>query len=340
MKTKPKHLSGMLMPLLCRLSIAPCLIAFSAAPVARAQTYKNPVLYISSDPDVSLFDGQYNMINPSGDHYLYRTSKDLINWSTPVNILTQASGDVVWEGYMTKNTNNGDYWLYYTVEHTLQGPDVTEVKVAKSTNGPAGPWQIMGFSIPSAIDPCFFQDSDGSKYLYYKHEVTGLNIWVQKLCSYDCLNGSPILLLSPDCSAGTGDPGWECCGEPQLEGPCMVKFGSKYFLLYDAGYFNDTNCYCIGFAYSTSPVGPFTRRSGGDPIMSNWESPNCYSIGAPDVVPDGGTNYWVVYRQWPNPPNGSHHFCIDRLSTIDPANNKINADATHAVTLPAPVPLP
>lgn len=325
------------MAVIVRLSVPACLFVLCSVVALGQTTYQNPVLYISSDPDVSVFNGKFHMINPHGDHYLYRESKDLINWSSPVSILTQPAGDVVWEGSMTQDPGTGDIWLYYT-QNT--GGDTTYIKVAKSTNGPTGTYQTFNFSIPSAIDPCFFRDTDGSMYLYYKHEVTGLNLWVQQLSFYNSKIGSAVKVLDPNCNAGTGDPGWECCGEPQLEGPCMAKFGSKYFLLYTAGYFNDTNCYSIGYAYSTSPIGPFTRRSGGDPIMSNWESPNCYSIGAPNVVADGAGNSWVVYRQWPNPPSGNHHFCIDQLTTIDPANNKLNAVATHGVTLTAPVPLP
>lgn len=338
MKIKLKYLSDMLMPVAGRLLITAGL--FATCPALLAQTYQNPILYISSDPDVSVFNGKFNMINPEGNHYLYRHSTDLVNWSATVNTFSVPSGNSLWEGYMTQNTNNGDIWLYYT---EVDSSGNKQVEVAKSTNGPDGPWQTFNFNIQNAIDPYFFKDSDGSMYLYYKNDSTGdKSIYVQPLFFYNSKTGSPIKVLSPDCSAGSGDPGWECCGDyASVEGPCVVKYGSKYFLLYAGGAFGQS-CYSIGFAYSTSPVGTFIRRASGngDPIMSNWESPNCYSIGAPNVVQDGAGNSWVVYRQWPNPPSGSHHFCIDQLTTIDPSNNKINAVATHAVSNPAPTPLP
>ncbi len=341
MKTKFKHpLMDMLAPVMGRLStIVACLLLIGSVRVTEA--YQNPVLYVGADPDVSRLNGSYHMIVGQGNHYVYRNSKDLINWSAPVNILTQPNGYSLWEGYMTYNSANGDYWLYYTLVDPSGNPSI---HVAKSTNGPTGPYATdAGFSFDTAIDPYFFEDSlgDGSKYLYYKDERVGhKEIRVQKLTWYNNKVGQPnYLLLSPNCSAGSGDPGWECCGGyASLEGPCVKRFGSKYFLIYVGGAFGQP-CYSIGFAWSTSPVGPFTRRSSGDPIMSNWESSNCYSIGAPNVVADADNNNWIVYRQWPNPPSGSHHFCIEPLTT-DPANNSINAQATTGVTITNPVPLP
>jgi beta-xylosidase len=320
-----------------RLSLAVCLLALCAAPFAGA--YTNPIISNTRDPDCTRFDGAFHLIEPGGGEaaggfYKYRTSTDLVNWSTVTEIFQRTPGNALWQGYLYKHAGDGKVYLYYT---KVDAAGDKTIGVASAAS-PTGPYTDHGRLITSmgGIDPYLFKDSDGSFWLYYKNDAEGFkNIWVQRLSNpktkYSGYNAKMLIDPQP----GT----WEDNGYVSAEGPCMRKYDGKYFLLYTGGPYGQFD-YAIGYAYSSRPDGTFTKYSG-NPIISNVESPNVYSPGVPTVVQDGAGTNFVVYRQRETAERQSPRFiAIDKLTVSNAASNVINAKATRGTSQTNPVPLP
>lgn len=319
------------------LSLAACLLVVGAVRPALAN-YTNPIITQTRDPDCTRFDGVFHMIEPgggatNGGFYKYRTSKDLVTWSAVTQIFQQAAGNELWQGHFYKHTD-GVYYLYYTRVNDATG---STIGVASATSM-AGPWTDHGRLITATggIDPFPFMGPGGNLWLYYKNDAAGFkNIWVQRLSNPKTKYSGYTARLLVDPQPGT----WEDNGYVSAEGPCMRYYSGKYFLLYTGGPYGQYD-YAIGYAYSDSPDGTFTKYSG-NPIMSNVESPNVYSPGVPSVVQDGSAQDWVVYRQRVSAVRQSdRQITIDKLDVSNAANHVINAKATSGTSLAAPVPLP
>lgn len=316
---------------------AACLALLCAAPPAQA--YTNPIINNTRDIDVTRFDGAYHMVEPAGGeqnggYYKYRTSTDLVNWSSVTQILQRPAGHGLWQGYLYKHNGTNTYYLYYTNINATSGQTIRVASAPSAT----GPWTDHGRLITSmgGIDPYLFRDDNNTFWLYYKNDAAGeKSIWVQKLSDPKTktsgYNAKKLIQPQP----GT----WEDNGYVSAEGPCMRKYAGKYFLLYTGGPYGQYD-YAIGYAYSNSPDGTFTKYSG-NPIMSNVESPNVYSPGVPTVVQDGGGTDFVVYRQRITAERQSDRFvAIDKLVKSNAENNVINAVATRGTSQTDPVPLP
>ncbi|HEX3625881.1 MAG TPA: family 43 glycosylhydrolase [Verrucomicrobiae bacterium] len=303
-----------------RLSITVWLFALCSARVAQA-VYSNPLVSIANDPDVSYFDSGYHLITGNGASMIYRRSTDLVHWSGPTNILTLSGGLTVWTGYQFQDPASKTIWMYYC---TVNSAGSKAMGLASASSPGSASWTITSFSIANAIDPCLLRDvnPDGSisLYLYYKNTIsTNRSIYVQKLSNYSTKSGSPIRLLFPQ-------SGWESCHSfATVEGPAIKKISGKYFLLYAGGDFSDA-CYSIGYAYSSSPTGPFTRGVN-NPIMSSDTSPG-WSIGSPNIVPDGDNNLWVTYRTWATPGTGTRQVCIEPLDISSAASGVLTCTPT------------
>ncbi|HTB82631.1 MAG TPA: family 43 glycosylhydrolase [Candidatus Sulfotelmatobacter sp.] len=316
---KLAHIAG-------RLSIGTCVLALCLAQITRAQTnYSNPLVSIANDPHgISYFCSQYNMVTGNGGSMIYRSSQDLVHWSGPTTILT-LSGYNFWVGHQIQDPTNGTIWMYYTVINTSTSVESIGLAYASAANSTS--WTITSFSIVNGIDPYFFRDADGSMYLYYKDDQSDKSIWVQKLSSYTAKSGSPIELVSPG-------SGWESCGSyATCEGPAVKKISGKYFMLYAGGNFSES-CYSIGYAYSSSPTGPFTKGAN-NPIMSVSTSPG-WSIGAPSIVTDGNNNPWVTYRTWATPGTGTRQVCIEPLEISSAASGTLSCTPKINVSQTAP----
>lgn len=337
MKTILKKIikSAKLVPLECMLAIVALLLALGSARVTQAGPYTNPVFNCTRDADVDLMwdKKRFYLTRPNGGtggDYLSYSSPDLVNWAHSTAIFHQPSGKAVWKGHIANDTVTGTYYFYYT---QVVGSDSTDTKVASASAPDSVTWNTnYSFSITNCIDPFLFKDDDGSLYLYYKHEVTGLDIWVQPMSSYTTSNGSPTLILTPDTT------GWEACGEPQLEGTAAFKSGGVYYVLYTGGYDDTATCYGIGAAWSTNATGPFTKCNN-NPFISYHQNTNVLSAGAPRVVKDGANQFWITYRTWPTPGTGAKYLSIDKL-TVDNTSHELFATPTWGTIQAGPVPEP
>jgi beta-xylosidase len=85
---------------------------------------------------------------------------------------------------------------------------------------------------------------------------------------------------------------WE---QPLIEGPCLFRAASGYYLFYSAGRWK-TDGYAVGFARGPSPRGPFTKVTTDRPWLASRQTAagpggQCVVDGA-----DGAT--YLAYHAW------------------------------------------
>jgi beta-xylosidase len=204
--------------------------------------------------------------------------------------------------------------LYYTANRT--------VGVAEAA-GPLGPFTIRKKLFDNAIDAHLFQDDDGRLFLYWV-QLPGFRITVLPMSTPTELAGEPKVVLTPK-------SGWETRNGHVTEGPWMIRHDDRYYLLYSGSGAN-TPDYAVGYATSTSPLGPFARADH-NPILHR--SDGLFGPGHGCAIRDGGGKWWFVYhqkrtsrRQW------------DRFICLDPLRfdqqGRLHGRATRDRTQPAP----
>ena len=109
-------------------------------------------------------------------------------------------------------------------------------------------------------------------YLYYSRDcsenVVGKyntsQIYVIEMADYTHVKegAEPVLCLTPD-------QRWELRngGYRWNEGPDMLKHDGTYYLFYSGGFYGDSS-YSLGYATSSSPLGPFEKYEG-NPVLSS-----------------------------------------------------------------------
>jgi len=170
---------------------------------------------------------------------------------------------------------NGKYYLYFPAR---DHDGIFRLGVAVSDN-PAGPFTPEKDYIPGSfsIDPAVFVDDDGRAYIYNGGLWGGqLEMWQDGTFNRDAHRpegdepalGPIFAELTEDMKSFKSQPKQLVIldenGEPlkakdedkrYFEGPCMHKFGGKYYLSYSTG----TTHYLV-YAVSDRPDGPFTYR--------------------------------------------------------------------------------
>ena len=225
-----------------------------------------------ADPTIFYNEGTYYLYGTTtgnsplnGEGFQVYTSSDQKNWRGPVGAqggLALKKGDAYgtqgfWAPQILKYKNQ--FYMMYTANENIA--------VATSDN-PLGPFRSTS-KLPLAasvkqIDPFVFIDDDGKKYLYHVRLTNGNRIFVAEL-NDDLLSIKPETLK--ECIAAelqwenTQNVNW-----PVAEGPTVLKKGGLYYLIYSANDFRNPE-YAVGYATSTSPLGPW-KKSTTNPIIS------------------------------------------------------------------------
>lgn len=280
------------------------------------------------DPYVLKVDGIYYMYATSEPDigFLVWKSTDLINWKKIGLAYNHLDQDVKWAV--------GDFWapevvynknMYYMVYSARNQEDSLITSIATSEN-PEGPFKDQTINVikqkGSFIDGHIFIDDDGKAYLYYVKDnyeniVNGnkvSHIYVQEM-TQDLLDlkGSSILLLKPDqeWEDPIADIQWN-------EGPFIVKKDDLYYLMYSANYFASEH-YAIGYAVSSSPLGPF-KKYQNNPILSS-DLERGFSGPGHNSITTGldGETLQIVYHIHSNPekPSGDRKPAISQLYIED-----------------------
>lgn len=254
-----------------------------------SQTYTNPVLVpgtfgsttINSlaDPHVLKdIDGTYYMY-VTGSGYPCFSSRDLVNWTYEKKVFTGTNRKWATNGFWAPEVIRigSKYYLHYTAGRDDEVKHIG-VAVADKPTGPfvdVNDYPFIDHGAKGTIDSHVFVDDDGRTYMYYSNAMSTnpipedpskkrSEIWVVEVTpDLSAQISEHVMLIYPQQS-------WE--NNPNSsqywnEGAVVIKNNGIYYLFFSA------NCYCaanyaVGYATSTSPMGPFTKYPG-NPILSN-----------------------------------------------------------------------
>lgn len=234
--------------------------------------FKNPIMS-GADPFVLFYEGKYYMysttetdycltgandfstVTPEGDGIYVYVSSDMKNWEKHGYALKK--GDSIGEKWFWAPEvleYRGKFYMVYASEEHIA------IACADQPLGPFKQESKRWLREGMAIDGSFLVDDDGSVYLYYVRLDGQNKIFVAKM--KDDL--SEIEEEYPNCLISAEEP-WETLDCLIAEGPFVIKHKGLYYLTYSC---NHTRCvdYAVGYAVSSSPIGPFEKYRG-NPIM-------------------------------------------------------------------------
>jgi len=209
------------------------------------------------------------------------------------------------------------YYMYYNASPN-KIPNVwpfhMHLCIAKS-DSPLGPFTELKapFYNPAgddeAIDQNVFIDDDGTVFLYFTFVTKGRNeIQVVKLKDNMIeFDGEPVLCIRPE-------QDWEnhpWNGHRVAEGAFILKHKGTYYLIYTANHFLDPD-YCIGYATSENPMGPWEKYEG-NPILKRSDFINGPGNGMIVTSPDGSEQFMVFHTHYNTTQVGPRQLAIDRV---------------------------
>jgi len=176
----------------------------------------------------------------------------------------------------------------------------------------------------AAIDGHVFIDGDGKIYFYYSKDCCENRLpdgtrASQLYCvrmneDLTSVYGEHVLVSTPT------EP-WEKLSRDPLwnEGPCMLKYGGRYFLSYSINFFSSDH-YGIAVSVADCPMGPFVKMED-NPRLSKAQGirgpgHNAYFTGFDgklysvlhirDVMPDGKVDRMACVTEVKLDENGVH----------------------------------
>lgn len=276
--------------------------------------FANPVIpFDCPDPGVLGVDGTFYAAC-TGGRFPIRTSRDLVRWSDVPGAAILPGGKPAWAANGGRNWapelhRAGNAFLaYYT---SVNGANVLSIGVATAP-APTGPWTDKGSALVEnprgVIDATFFEDDDGSRWLFYKIDGNAQGqatpIFVRRLAP-DGLSFAPG---SAPVQVLTNNPAtWE---GGVVEAPWVVKRDGRYFMFYSGNVYDHR--YRTGVARATSLTGAWEKK--GAPILTNnerWVGP-----GHGSVVRVGDVD-WFAYHAWQNAGNGTAVGAKGRMVLLD-----------------------
>lgn len=250
----------------------------------------------------------------SGNGFITYTSGDLQHWKrSSVN-----------DGYVLKKGDaygSKGFWapqvFLFNSKFNMAYVANENIAIAESDN-PAGPFmQKIKDSLPAEIrqiDPFVFIDDDGKKYLYHVRLTNGNRIFVAEMTD-DLSAIKPSTLR--ECIAA--DEQWENTADakwPVAEGPSIIKRNGVYYLFYTANDFRNPD-YAVGYATSSSPLGPW-KKFAGNPIISR-ELLGANGTGHGDFFYDHNKLYYVFHTH-----NSVENVAPRKTAIIEVRFNKSN----------------
>jgi len=242
--------------------------------------YENGVFYLTGTNDVS-------------NGFIMYKSTDLVHWTSCGNATggralykddTFGTGNF-WAPQIFKH--DGSYYMAYAANELIG--------IAKS-DSPEGPYKQDNIAeLPHTtgqIDPYVFIDDDGKKYMYYVRFTGGNMLWVAELTDDFTSIKDNTLTFCLSADDGTWEHTTNVSNTKITEGPTVIKDGGYYYLLYSANDYQDID-YAVGYAYSTSPKGPWTKI--GHPFLSRHNI-GINGTGHGDLFQDADGNWYYVFH--------------------------------------------
>jgi len=306
-----------------------------------APTYCNPLEVKAADVTILHDNGTYYLYATASEIYPANvkgnpiwSSKDLVNWQYRGHTFNQTTptwgnGDF-WGAECLKKNNK--YYLFYGAFKTIGSENTARICVAQA-DSPIGPFTEIAAPLfnwgtyDDVIDAGSFVDDDGEVYLFFTTtDEIGNCIYSAKVASNMLsLATIPQLCIYPTQS-------WENAPSPYVEkvteGAFVVKHEGIYYLMYSGSDFRYE--YAIGYATSSSPLGPWTKYAA-NPILSssgNIECPGSHCVvSSPDA-----SELFIVYHSHLEPDGYVRQLNIDRMNFTDNASDPdiivINATTT------------
>ncbi|WP_062136591.1 glycoside hydrolase family 43 protein [Demequina aestuarii] len=204
------------------------------------------------------------------------SSPDLSVWTPLGGVLERlgaAHGDEYWAPEVARI--DGAYWMYYSVGHGIAGH---HLRVARAAS-PVGPFVDAGVNLTPqetfAIDAHPFRDDDGHWYLFFARDVVeaerpGTHLAVARMASPTALDDPPETVLEPNHD-------WQIYQRERamygrrfdwhtLEGPAVVRRGSRYWLTYSGGAWTGPG-YAVSWAVADHPMGPWRHAPADAPSL-------------------------------------------------------------------------
>ncbi|MEI7908428.1 MAG: family 43 glycosylhydrolase [Verrucomicrobiota bacterium] len=279
----------------------------------------NPFLRATDamDSGTLKYNGEYFMTGNwmSGNMY---SSRDLVNWGNRKQVITHVGG---WATTPSKryadaeihasdpNYINGVFHLYFQVDDKIGHAVATS---------PWGPYTepVPATAFAGRIDAEYFRDDNGNQYFYtVQFPGTGNVIYSQSMTDPWTLSGSATSRLTA--IAGT----WENPSGTNInEGPKVLKYRSRYYMLYNANGTTDPN-YQIGCAEAATPTGFSNATKYSAPVLARTtvNGSEINTLGQPWVTEGpNGFEKWVGYFAIYTPADGGGRFqCVDRIHFFD-----------------------
>ena len=266
-----------------------------------------------ADPEGAVLDGQYWVFptfSAPYDKQLFFdafSSPDLVNWTKHERVLEQKNipwlRRALWAPAVIEANNK--FYVFFGGNDVHEG-EIGGIGVAVADR-PEGPYkdalgkplinEIVNGAQP--IDQFVFRDDDGQYYMYYGG-------W--RHCNM-CKLSPDLLSIVP----------WEdgqkfhevTPSEEYVEGPFMLKRKGKYYFMWSEGGWTGPN-YCVAYAVSDSPFGPFERKG----VILKRDENVARGAGHHSVIQvPGKDEYYIIYHRRPltETDGNSRETCIDKL---------------------------
>lgn len=294
-------------------------------------------------------DNKYYMVGTGGveNGFMMYSSSDLKTWKSEGEIY-KGNHDKTWgiANYWAPELYEyqGKYYLLFSADWRENPTNELEnfrIGVAVSDK-PTGPFTdiynrpIFDPGYPVIDGNLLFEN--GKIYLYYsrccyKNPVESeVSDWARKKGMFTEIEeswvygvelkpdfsgivGEPQLLLRPPVTMSDPQTEWESrsvtSGEVNrrwTEGSYIFKKNNRYYIMYSANYFGGKN-YAVGYATSTSPLGPFVKAANNPVLQKNTERGG--------IVSGTGHNSITVS------PDGKDMLCVYHGRTIKTGENRV-----------------
>ncbi len=258
-------------------------------------------------------------------------SPDLVSWRPTGQALLRpdpALGDSYWAPEVAEA--GGRWFLYYSVGH---GDRRHHLRVAVADD-PLGPYEDAAAltdpdEVPFAIDPHPWRDADGNWYLFHSRDfldpidLEGRQVRIGTALVAHALIDMTALAPTGRVVARAGYD-WQRFAAAReiygcvldwhtLEGPCVVRDGTRLYCLYSGGCWQ-TESYGVDYVVAESVAGPWSDAGAASgPRVLRTVPGRVIGPGHCSVVtgPDDATRY-IVYHAW-GPDMSARRMCIDEL---------------------------
>lgn len=302
------------------------LILFFFGLTVFGQELEKDQIYLA-DPTIFEENGTYYLYGTKGDPridgegFLVYTSKDLKKWEGPSGVNdgfalkkgTAFGTKGFWAPQIFKHENN--YYMAYTANENI---------AIATSNSPLGPFTNDGEALKAPvrqIDPFIFFDN-GKAYLYHVRLQDGNRIFVAEMTP-DLKSIKPETLK--ECI--NAETGWEDTQNvewPVAEGPTVIKKDNLYYLIYSANDFRNPD-YAVGYATSTSPMGPW-KKVETSPIISKKTTKKNGSGHGDLIQKEIGNLYYVFHTHYSKDIVHPRKTALVRLN-FESSDVKIDSDS-------------